>query len=74
MEMRVEYYDEDGVLVDIMTGSDVKMLGGKLLPSKMEMIPVDKPGQKTVLIYNSMKFDQSIDDNFFTVQNMQKVQ
>lgn len=74
MEMRVEYYDEDGVLVDIMTGSDVKMLGGKLLPAKMEMIPVSKPGQKTVLLYNSMKFDQPMDDNFFTVQNMQKVQ
>jgi len=73
IEMRAEYYDEDGTLVNIMTGSDLKMLGGKLLPSKMEMIPVDKPGRKTVLIYNKLTFDEPIDDNFFTVQNMKKI-
>lgn len=73
MEIRAEYYDEDGALVNIMNGSDIKMLGGKLLPAKMEMIPVDKPGQKTVLIYNDLKFDVMIDDNFFTVQNMKQV-
>jgi outer membrane lipoprotein-sorting protein len=73
IEMRAEYYDEDGVLINIMTGSDIKMLGGKLLPSIMEMIPVDKPGQKTVLIYNSLKFDIPIEDNFFTIQNIKNV-
>jgi outer membrane lipoprotein-sorting protein len=74
IEMRAEYYDEDGALINIMTGSAIKMLGGKLLPSVMEMIPVEKPGQKTVLIYNSLKFDDPIDDNFFTIQNIKSVQ
>ncbi len=73
IEMRAEYYDEDGTLINIMTGSDIKMLGGKLLPAVMEMIPVEKPGQKTVLIYNSLKFDDPIDDNFFTIQNIKSV-
>lgn len=73
LELRSEFYDEDGTLVNIMNGSDVKMLGGKLIPAKMEMIPVDKPGQKTVIIYSAMKFDDPIDDNFFTVENMKRV-
>lgn len=73
MEMRVEYFDEDGELVNIMTGSEIKTIGGKVLPSKMEMIPLDKPGQKTVLTYNNLKFDIPISDDFFTVRNMSKV-
>jgi len=73
MQMKMEQYDEDGFLINIMLGKDVKMLGGKLLPSKMEIIPVEKPGNKTVLIYNILRFDEPMDDNFFTVQNMVKI-
>lgn len=69
----VEYFDEDGKLINTMKTSDIKMLGGRLLPSKMEMIPADKKNNKTVLIYNSLEFDKPIDDNFFTSQNMPRV-
>lgn len=73
IEMRIEFYDEESMLVNTMNGSDIKLLGGKLLASRTEMIPAGKPDQKTVLIYNSLKFDLPMDDNFFTVQNMQKL-
>jgi len=73
IEMRAEYYDEDGVLINVMTGSGITLLGGKLLPSVMEMIPVEKPGQKTVLMYKVLKFDDPIADNFFTIQNIKNV-
>jgi hypothetical protein len=56
-----------------MLGSNIKLLGGKLLASKMEMIPVAKPGNKTVFIYTNLKFDIPLEDNFFTVQNMKTV-
>lgn len=69
----VEYYDEDSKLINTMKTSDLKMLGGRLLPSRMEMIPADKKNNKTVLIYNSLEFDKPIDDNFFTSQNMPRV-
>lgn len=72
--LRAEYYDEDGKLVNTLIGSDIKMLGGRLLPSRLEMIPAGKPGQKTVLIYRSLVFDTPLDDNFFTSQNMPRVQ
>jgi outer membrane lipoprotein-sorting protein len=44
-----------------------------LLPSRMEMIPMDKKGNKTVLIYQSLQFDKAINDSFFTTNNMSKV-
>lgn len=73
MQMRTEFYDEDGYLVNTMLGKDVKMLGGKLLPSVLEVIPADKPNQKTVIQYLSLEFDKPITKDFFSVQNMKKV-
>ena len=70
----VDYFDEDGVLINTMISSEIKLLGGKMLPSRMEMIPADKKGQKTVLIYNELEFDKPIEDRFFTTQNMPKIQ
>jgi outer membrane lipoprotein-sorting protein len=73
MMLHVEYYDEDGALINTMHCTDIKMLGGRLLPAKMEMIPANKKGNKTVLVYNSLIFDTPLDDSFFTTQNITKV-
>lgn len=69
----VEYFDEDGKLINIMHCSDIKMLGGRLLASKMEMTPANKKGNKTVLIYNSLVFDTPLEDSFFSTHNLTKV-
>ncbi len=74
IQRKAEFYDEDDVLVNILKGTDVKMLGGKMLASKIEMTPVDKPGNKTVLIYNTLTFDQPIADDFFTPDKMKTLQ
>lgn len=71
--LRVYYFDEEGILINSMFCSDIKLLGGRLLPAKMEMIPADKTGNKTVLIYNSILFDSPIEDAFFTLQNLSKI-
>ena len=73
MILHARYYDEESVLINTMHCSDVKMLGGKLLPAKMEMIPMDKKGYKTILVYNALEFDKPIEDSFFTTQNMPRV-
>ena len=73
LELKTEYYDEDGNLVKYMTGSQVKEMGGRTIPSYWEMIPVDKPGEKTVLEYKSMEFNFDISPSFFSEQNMKRV-
>lgn len=72
-QLRSEFYDEDFELVNVMNSYDIKEMGGRLLPAKMEMIPVDKKGQKTVMEYKSIEFDVPIEDSFFTVQNMKRI-
>lgn len=73
MMLHAEYFDEDKTLINIMHCSEIKMLGGRLLPARMEMIPAGKKGNKTVMINNSLSFDVPLADSFFTTQNITKV-
>lgn len=73
MQLKAEFYDEDGYLVNTMLGKNPKEFDGKLLPSVMEMIPADKPGNKTIMTTKSMKFNIAIDESFFTTRKMKSV-
>jgi outer membrane lipoprotein-sorting protein len=72
LELRLEFYDEDNKLVNVMQGSDIRKIGGRWMPVKLEMIPVQKKGQETIITYNSAVFNQPISVDFFTTQNMKK--
>lgn len=72
--LHAEYYDEDGGLVNTLHASDIRMLGGRLLPAKLEMRPADKKGEMTIMLYHSVIFDQPLPDRIFTTQYMSKAQ
>jgi len=72
-QMKTEYYDEDNELIRTEVASEVKTFGDRDLPSKIEIIPADKPGQKTLIIILSSEFNIKLDDGFFSQQNMKRV-
>ncbi len=67
------YYDDDGFLVNTMVLSQVKKIGGRLLPTHLEMIPAENPGHKTMIDYLSLEFDVGLKESFFSMQNMKRV-
>jgi len=71
--LKAEFYDEDGYLVNTQVLSDIKQMDDRKIPSRMEMIPADEPGNKTILIYNNMKFSVKLDESFFSQQNMKRI-
>jgi len=73
LELHSRFYDEDGQLINIMNGFDIKVMDGRLIPTRFEMIPVDKKNQKTEMIYRSIQYNRPIDDNFFTPDRMKTV-
>lgn len=73
LQLKVEFYDEDEYLVNIMHGKAIKTMGGRTLPTILELVPADKPGEKTVIEYVSARFDVPISDDFFSVQNMKRI-
>lgn len=73
LQMKTEFYDEDDYLVNTMLGKDVKELGGKLMPARLEVIPAEEEGHMTIIEQLVMKFDEPIKESFFSVQNMKRV-
>lgn len=69
----VFYYDEDGYLINTMKLSNIKDMGGRMIPTHMEMIPADEPENKTVIDYLELEFNLDIDDTFFSLQNMKRI-
>lgn len=73
LELHTRFYDEDGKLINIMNAFDVKLMDGRLIPTRFEMIPMDKKNQKTEMIYRNIKYNLPIPDNFFTVEKMKNL-
>jgi outer membrane lipoprotein-sorting protein len=68
-----EYYDEDNILVNVSNNYDLKKMGDRVIPARLEMTPRNKKGQKTVIHIEEMKFNTGIDELFFSQQNMKKI-
>jgi len=72
-QLKVEFYDEDDFIVKSYHGSDIKEMGGRIIPAHWEMVPVDRPGEKTVFDYHVIQFNYNIRESFFSEQNMKRV-
>jgi hypothetical protein len=66
------YYDEEGKLVRELTFSDYKNLGGRLIPTRLVMRPVDKPGEHTTIIYEAIAFDVPIGEETFSLRTLER--
>ncbi len=65
------FYDDNGELIRTMEFSEPREVSGMLIPTRMEMIPMNKEGHKTVVIYDELQFDPpEIDDSIFTLRNL----
>lgn len=73
INLRVENYDEKGKLVNIMEMSEVKSIGKRKVPTRFELVPKDKQGHKTVMVYRELKIDIPIEESFFSIQNIKRV-
>jgi outer membrane lipoprotein-sorting protein len=71
--MKSELYDEDGYLVRTETGMDIKNMDGRMIPTRIELVPADEEGQKTVIEIKQIEFNKPINDSFFSQQNMKRV-
>ncbi len=72
-QMKADYYDEFGTLVQTMTGSEIETLDNRKLPTKMTMLPTDKEGHKTILKFVEMDFNIPIETHFFSQQKMKRI-
>ena len=69
---RALYYDEEGVLIRTMTFDQPQQINKLTVPMRLTLQPEDKPDESTVIVYKEIVLDIPIEENFFSLQNLQR--
>lgn len=69
---REEDFSERGERMRTLDFLDVKTMGGKRVPTRIECVPLKKPGHKTTLVYHRLEFDLPFAPDFFGLRTLQK--
>ena len=70
--LRMIYYDEDLLLSRTLEFTNIQKMDEKMIPTLMSMIPADEPGESTTVKWEEIQFDVAIDDEFFSLRNLQQ--
>ncbi|SHO55083.1 outer membrane lipoprotein-sorting protein [Vibrio quintilis] len=73
LQRQVKFFDEFEELVNTMKTFDIRNMGGRMVASRMEMYPADKPGYKTEFVTHEARFDFAIDTSFFSLSQMKSL-
>ena len=64
------FYDQDDVLVKVLSTTEVKEMGGRMVASVQRMAKVDTDDEWTEIRIDSAEFDVELSDNIFTLSNL----
>jgi outer membrane lipoprotein-sorting protein len=73
LQLKAEFYDEDNFLVNTVFSSNIREIGGRILPTVMKLVPADQPKNSTVLEYEQLEFGVKFKNDFFSVKNMKVI-
>jgi outer membrane lipoprotein-sorting protein len=73
LPVKVKNYDERDELVNSIHFREIKEMGGRMLPTLLEMIPADEDNRKTVLRTTKADFEINIAERFFSIENLTEV-
>ncbi len=73
LPVRAEFFDDRGELVRVLEFKDIRRVGDRTIPTRMEAYYVDRPDERTILILEEGQFDMPIPDNVFSLQNLRRV-
>ena len=66
------YYDDNDVRKREIRYSDIQQVGDQKIPMVMELIPLNKPGQKTIMTYIEIEFYVNVDEKDFSLRALKK--
>lgn len=72
--LKAEFYGKNDELVNQQFASEIKTMDGRLLPTKLVMEPIQKPGHQTILFIEKIKFnDPAINADMFSQQMIKQI-
>ena len=70
LPLEVRYYDEDLALARTITYSEVRDVDGRPMPTKMVVVPTDKPEESTTVLYDQITFNVELEDSYFSLRRL----
>ncbi len=70
--LAMRYFDRKGRLARTMTFDEVRVLGGRKLPTRMTLVPADAPDQKTQMRYLEAQFDVALPADVFSLSRLER--
>jgi outer membrane lipoprotein-sorting protein len=74
LQLKIESFDELGLLVQTLETVEIGEMGGRTVPLEVEIIPAEEPGYKTIMRYEGLNFEPGLQESFFTVSQMQRLE
>ena len=68
--LKLEFFDERGNQIRTLTYSDIRELGGRIVPTRWEMKPANEPGKQTTIVLKAAKYDSEMDQSIFSLRNL----
>ncbi len=70
--LRAEFFNERGERVRTIRYEDIRNLGGRTIPSRLELVEDRWPDRKTVMQLDDLVFDRPISPSIFTQSNLRR--
>lgn len=68
--LRSDFFDEDGALIRTLRLTDLRQVAGRHYPHRWEVIPLDKPGHRTLIEVSEIRFDEAFAESIFTTRHL----
>jgi hypothetical protein len=72
LPLQAEYFDRRGDSARTLHWSEMRTFGSRKLPARMTLIPRDKPGHQTEMIYHGLMFDADVPDRMFSLSELER--
>ncbi|HQR49810.1 MAG TPA: outer membrane lipoprotein-sorting protein [Steroidobacteraceae bacterium] len=72
MPLKQEFFSERGERVRVLAFSDVRKVGGRVLPTRWDIRLDAKPGNSTTVVFKDAVFDRPVDDEIFSQRHLQR--
>ena len=67
------FFDKKGRKIRVMTYREPKQFGDVILPSIIEILPLNKKGRKTIVVYEKLELNaQDVEDDLFTLRSLKR--
>ncbi len=67
------FYDEKNRKVRVMSYREPKQFGNVVLPSVLEMVPLNKSGHKTLVVYDKLELNaEGVEEDLFTLRSLKR--